>query len=341
MRNDKVFSRDDVVKLLKPTDGFKEVPFRMGSNKIEFTKDSANNMLFRLDNKEFKLSKEAFIKASRICGVPATYVKKFNDESLHLMNPHFNHWFNTKSDDGKLLIAGDNVVSFIKGSTDYYSRVKVLEIIEDTLAPTSLEKDNLLYDKVHHSFDRGLYYSVVSNQEEAMNVGDVVRGGISVQDHILGEKVFTISGYVYRLVCSNGMISQNILSKWSRRSNSEHLEEWVKNSVTQAQTEITSEFERIKHLQEIPINDHGSVLLRNIFSEFSVSSKLREAITDEIINAGEIKSMYDVFNAITSAANSSEFVDNPNMTQSLQMLASGVAEHSTFCPTCQSLLDVD
>jgi len=332
--NNKTVSRDELVSMLEPAEGIIEQPLQMGTDKTEFFLANGE-MHFRLNNKEYGLTENAFIKASRLCGMPETYVSKFGKAYIHLLFPHLNHFFKQKNDSYNVLVKDDFVVSFVKGN--FYSRLKVLELIEDSVAPTSLEKDNLLYDKVHNSAKYGLSYGLVSNTKEFMKEGDLVRGGIRCEDHIFNEKPLVISAYVWRQICSNGMISTDIVSKWSRRGSLTNLEDWVKACAIDANKAVVGEFEKIKQLQDIEVKKHGADILNNIFVEFNVSGTYREAISNSLINEGEVITLYDIWNSITAAANSVDFMENPNIIKNLQMLASSLVEHSKVCPECHAL----
>jgi disulfide oxidoreductase YuzD len=185
--------------------------------------------------------------------------------------------------------------------------------------------------------DKGMHYAIVSQKQAVMKPGDVVRGGIQVQDHVLGELPLVVSGYVWRLVCSNGMISQELVSKWSRRSDSSNLDDWFTEAVQSCNESIEHEFDRARDLQEIPVEKHGAEIIRAIFSEYKISPAMREAITDNVVNEGA-ETLYDVFNAITSAANNADFVENPAMVRTLQSVAGSVALHPQYCPSCFSLM---
>lgn len=332
-------NRQELIDALSETEGFSERTFQMGASKPEFTRDKDGNMLFRLggSNEEFMLSEDAFVKAARICGIPESYVNKFPLEDKHRLNDHLTYWFNKREDDVKLLLARDGitVVSFIKASVDYYSRVELLEIAEDVLAPA--DKSTLLYDKVHNSLDKGTHFAIISDKQEFMRPGDLVKGGIQIQDHVLGELPLTITAYVWRQVCGNGMLSQEAVAKWSRRGDIANLKDWIRQAVEDSHNAIEAEFARVKKLQEVPIENHGSDVLKAIFSEYRISARMREVITDNIVNAGA-ETMYDVFNAITEAANHEDFADNPAMIRNLQSIAGNVAVHSNFCPSCYSIL---
>lgn len=334
-----LMERADVLDTLALTEGFGERTFQLGGSvRSEFSADAEGNMLFSLSNgsvHEYQLSRDAFVKASRICGIPETYVDKFPEDDLRFLNDHLNYWFSHREDELKMLLRGDTVVSFLKGSTDYYSRTHLFELAENIL--DRHDGEPLLYDKVHNSMDRGMHYSIVSQKHAYMKPGDLVQGGIQVQDHVLGELPLVVTGYVWRQVCGNGLLSKDILSKYSRKSDVANLDEWWTEAVTACNETIDAEFARMMHLQEIPVEHHGADILHSIFSEYKVSPAMREVITNNVVNEGA-ETLYDVLNAITMAANSVEFADNPQMIRTLQAVAGHVAAEPEYCPRCYSLV---
>lgn len=333
-----LLGRVEVLDELATTEGFGERIFQLGVTKSEFSSDDKGNMLFSTRNgstHEYKLSRDAFVKASRLCGIPETYVNKFPDTDLSFLNEHLNYWFSHRDDDMKMLLKGDTVVSFMKPTTDYYSRTHLFELAEDIL--TTGDTEPLLYDHVHNSLDKGLHYSIISQKQAFMRPGDLVRGGIQVQDHVLGDLPMVITGYVWRQVCGNGMMSKEILSKYSRKSDISNLDEWFIEAVASCNETIEEEFARFRHLQEVPVEKHGADILHSIFSEFKVSPAMREAITDNVVNEGA-DTLYDVVNAITASANNEEFIDNPQLVRTLQTVAGHVAAEPEYCPRCFSLV---
>jgi hypothetical protein len=234
----------------------------------------------------------------------------------------------------KMLLKGDTVVSFLKPTTDYYSRVHLFEMAERILSAGGSEP--LLYDQVHNSLDKGMHYAIISQKQAFMKPGDLVRGGIQIQDHVLGELPMVVTGYVWRQICGNGMLSKEILSKYSRKSDVSNLDEWFTEAVTACNETIEEEFARTLHLQDVPVEKHGADILRSVFSEFKVSPAMREAITDNVVNDGA-DTLYDIVNAITAAANNEEFAENPQLVRTLQSVAGHVAAEPEYCPRCFSL----
>ena len=333
-----LLTRDEVMGELVTTEGFGERVFQLGTTHSKFSADEKGNMLFTIrngDTHEYKLSRDAFIKASRMCGIPESYVNKFPDDGLPLLNEHLNYWFRTRDDDMKMLLKGDTVVSFLKPTTDYYSRTHLFEIAENVLSDGSAEP--LQYDKVSNDLQRGTHYSIISHKGAYMKPGDLVQGGIQVQDHVLGELPLIVSGYVLRQVCGNGMISQDLFAKWSRHSDSSNLDSWFQEAVESCNEAIEQEFAHARGLQDIPVDKHGSDIIRAIFSEYKISTAMREAITDNVVDNGA-ETLYDIWNAITSAANNEEFEDNPQSIRMLQAVAGSVSAHPNFCEHCFSLL---
>lgn len=337
--SNKTVTREELVKALEPLEGLETKKFKMGDNRIEFDIDNnSDTLLYRLDDEEYKLSRRAYVKACRMVGISEAYFRKFDFKDLDKVNSHLNHWHEKNDMEGSALVNQDNeVLSFIRGNTPYYSRLKVLEDIESVLAPTPEAKRELLYDKVYSDIDKGVFFSVISNQSREMKVGDLVRGGVSFSDHILNEKPLLLGGYVWRLVCSNGMISAEALNKYSRKSNVDNMSEWVKACTKQCDTDIHKEFDRIYKLQEIPVDNYGADVLNSIYSQFNVSTAIRTKINEALINSGDVSNMYDLFNAITSAANHTEYTHNPQVINGIQRLASSLTSHNTICPQCHSV----
>jgi len=341
-------TRDEALAEIHKTEGFDTREFQCGVVKTGFRQDKEGKILFRLERDEFPMTKDAFVKAARICGIPESYILKFPDEDLGLVTAHLDYWFKHRDDDLRVFIApaGDMVTAFTKATVDYYSRLELFELAEHVVSPDSL--DGLLYDKVYNTIDGGLHYTIVSHKNVQMpkdvivpgthnRVNDVLRGGIHVQDHLLGELPLMVTADVFRLVCSNGMISVEAVQKWSRRNDATNVKEWFEVAVGECYGAIEAEFAKVQRLDAIKLEDHGAEVLKGLFAEFKVGTKARVAIMDNVVNE-QAETLYDVFNAITYAANDEELADSPLAIRNLQSVAGGVATHPAFCPFCYRVL---
>lgn len=339
-------TRTEVLERLAPTEGLVPQEFECGVSRIGF-KVSDGTVVFRLDGKDFPITKDAFLKAARICGIPASYVEKFPEEDAKYVVSHLDYWFKHRNDHMRAFLRESDrtVIAFAKATVDYYSRLELFERAENVLSRGG--KMPLVYEKVHNSVDGGLHYTIIAPEKKVTmpleveikgkKRGDVLYGGVAVQDHLLGELPLVVAADVYRLVCSNGQISAEAVQKWSRRADTENIQEWFDEAVKECYTAVEGELAMVRQLANVKLADHGAEMINSVFASFKVNTKARTAIMDNVVNS-QAETMYDVYNAITAAANDEELAASPLAVRGLQQVAGGVLQHTSFCPSCHRVI---
>lgn len=171
-------------------------------------------------------------------------------------------------------------------------------------------------------------------------VGDVTRGGVTLEVGLRGNtgherfgSNVQVGGFLYRLVCLNGMITQSdqvtIVKGNSEENVLNRLGELIRTTLAAVEGE---ELPRFVQLAEVSVRDPSQVVHR-IAQDVGVSQHLQSRILDRLPTLGENPSYYDLVNLITSFAN--EWA--PQRARRLQRLGGEIAvsqEHR--CPTCRT-----
>jgi hypothetical protein len=168
-------------------------------------------------------------------------------------------------------------------------------------------------------------------------VNDVVLGGINFQHSLMGENPLEVSGYVYRLICSNGLISAEAQFKWSRKTESVPMIEWFGDRVKACIEGLGHEFDKVGNLRGVVIAEgHRAQVLSNVFAEYELSERMRHGVLAQMADSPP-RHMWDVVNAITNVANDEEYQNNPHTIRRLQVIGGDMSTKMHICPTCYSV----
>lgn len=103
-----------------------------------------------------------------------------------------------------------------------------------------LRQDGGLDIKANHLTDTRLYIQATTPRLEAeIRTGDVVQAGIQIRNSEVGSGTFAVEEMIWRLVCSNGMISGTALRKYhvGKRmgGNGDDIQEFYRDETIQAE----------------------------------------------------------------------------------------------------------
>jgi len=328
-----LLSREEAVNRLSTTEGLQEITFEFGGDEPTFSHhETGDSVGLLLGNDEYELSEPAFTKVCRLVGIAETLLGKF---PRALLVPLLNHWFSQRRGDMKCLLDRDDlVVAFTKTGVVYVPGVQLLEAVEHALT-AKFGNGPFGYHHVFNDLTETQLAVVTPRSTFDVKPGDAVNFGIQLQTSVLGEKPVVISAYVYRLACANGAISCDNVFTFSRRIRSTTMPAWVEDVCLMAADKAQDEFDRLRALANTKIKHHGGHIIQGLFREFALPKDTREMIATRLVDEGA-DSLYDVYNAITSTANTSDMT--PVQIRHLQQAAGLLAKNHDFCPTCHRTL---
>jgi len=135
--------------------------------------------------------------------IPAKYYDKMRDEYPELLAANVNGWFN-KEPSNRLLRTLDGRARALLSDRyrvidNYDVAVRVLPIIQQ-MHGAQVESCELTESR--------MYLKVVNPRVEAeVKKGDVVQAGVIITNSETGQGSLSASPFIYRLVCSNGMVA--------------------------------------------------------------------------------------------------------------------------------------
>ena len=287
---------------------------------------------------EFSVSEDAWFGAGKLLGVPVPFTKKIPPE---LLVPIYNHRLG--SDDapnsmGFMTMGEGQIESFNRGEHNPVLNTRILDVINEAIGSS--------WSPVHvsHTPHRTSFSVITEDEHEIRNpnepadVGDFVRSGVSVVNSLSMEHSLEVSGYIHRLICTNGMISTDYTYRYNKNRSPDTAPEWLHDVVTDAFESVDTQVSRLRELKSQNFDGHLSDSMQSIFSDFSVPRGYREEITHRVINENA-DSIYDVMNVITDiASNDTEVAEDPELAARLMRVGGQIVAHQDYCDHCHRVM---
>ena len=145
-------------------------------------------------------------------GIPAKYYDKMAETAPDLLAGNMNHWLKREQANKLLRTLDGNARAFL---SDRYRRIDNEDIAEQVL-PILLDKGNFSEIISTEVTERKMYIKALFPRvRNDVGVGDEVQAGVAISNSEIGLGSLVVEPLVYRLVCSNGMVSQdNRLSRY-------------------------------------------------------------------------------------------------------------------------------
>jgi len=329
-----LLTRDQLVATMEPTEGLSHRDVDLGSNDaVEFL-DVMNGQPARVKilGEEHQLTDAGLQQAATCIGIPSSYSRKC---PYNMLLDHLNYWCGVP---GKMrfFLRDDKVVGAYKNRPDYYSNLMLHDNILAGIKDTTV----LGYHQVSTDLDYSRFCVVLDKTFEP-KTGDTLYGGISVQNSIFGSKALEVTPYIFRQWCSNGAITSESLSRWSRRSNNaDDISLWAQSAADRSVKELDCEFNRIKQLTEIGVVGQLDSTLKSIFRKFGIPTRTQGIIRDEAAkqNAGAgAQTLYDVYNAVTAVGTHHQALSQESA-RDLQLVAGEMTKDYAMCDKCHQVI---
>lgn len=290
---------------------------------IEVTTQSDNDPMPTLHVKHLTSANDFSFtdrSVSQMCGklkIGKSYIQKCLPESADLVAHNLNFWIN-KSKDRKLMLRtyNDNEARAIL--TDRYKRIdcdRVAGQVLDKLMDLDVEFKYSYYDG-----DKMNITAVTPKVEGEVVKGDVVQGGITITNSEVGNGSLMIKPFIYRLVCTNGMIAPSYYNQFYAK----HVGKIVIDPNEDEQWKVTIEKmnkqlelvanpevfeENLLRLQQTTKEQVNSRQIVALAKSQGISDAERAGIFERLNHyVGEefTVSKYDLANAVTNLANDEE-----------------------------------
>lgn len=293
--------------------------------------DEAGAVTLTLDSDdgltEFALTDHALGQISADTKIPKTYFDRMKVEAPTLFRDNVEHWFyNTPKN---RMVRGytneDGPVTGRAWMSDKFRRLDNIEIAR-TLLP---EFDGLGTDVEFHQAaitDSRLYIRALfpKIERDIAKVGDTVRWGVEIKNSEIGAGSLTISGFVLRLVCTNGMTTLKALN--ARHIGKREDEGILSNEAlaaddvafwlaardtlraTCSETAFNDVCDRLTGAALSSQIEHPVAATKVLANEFSLTEGEQEAVMLSLVKGGDF-SKWGALNAVTAVAQTVESFD--------------------------------
>lgn len=269
---------------------------------------------------EFELGEVAHEQFADRMGIPRKYYNKMHAMAPELLASNLNHWIKEDSNNRMIRTSQNKCRAFLSNRFFAIDNSVVAALVIPKLLKMGADV------KSCQLTERKLYIQAIyPSMEEEIKNNDIVNAGICISNSDVGCGSCKIEPLVYRLVCSNGLISKVSLKKYHvgslMESNSDMPDEVISDNTRRLKIEaITSE---ISDVIDFSFNDdffigevnklkeatgrkiesgHLEPVVKNVSSRFNLLKHESEETLHRLIEGLDI-SQYGLANSITSMAN--------------------------------------
>lgn len=303
-------------------------------SRIHFSQGSDATPQVQIGSDQYQMTSDGLFETARGVGIPKTYSEKCPSD---LLFQNINYWFSGHGV-GKLrfFIQEGKVIGCHHNRPGYYTNMQLLNIADEVIGT-----DNILgYYQVGGSLQHSMF-SIVTNRAFEALVDDPLYGGVQIQNSITGDYGLEVSPYIFRQWCSNGCVTEERTGRWSHRNDGKiSIDSWLRPTLNEALHGLTTEFERIRRLTEVPVRGHVSSTLRSLCQKFLIPVRTQSEIVGEAEsqnNGAGPETMYDLWNCITKVASHSSRLSYASSRQ-LQFVAGDVVRETSLCPQCHQIV---
>lgn len=261
-------------------------------------------------------------------GIPKRYFDRMGSDAPQLLATNVNHWL--ANDPSRRMVRGyrdDGGESHVGRAwlSDGYRRLDHVEIARRLLP----EFENMGSEvRFHHAAvtdDRLYIRAVLPAMQAEIKVGDPVQWGVDIRNSEVGSGTLSISGFVLRLVCTNGMTvaralnarhfgkritEDGVLSTEAMRADDKAF--WLVARDVLRATISEVKFEEV--VAQLRAATEGETISRPIAAtevlqqRYSLSDDERETVLAHLTTGGDL-SRWGALNAITASAQAAESFD--------------------------------
>ena len=260
-------------------------------------------------------------------GIPKAYYEKMLEHNPALLAENVNAWFNNEPKVRMIrtLTTEDTGTRYARAFlSDRYLRIDNADIFE-TVYPI-LKGLDVTFESQEVT-DQRLYIKVVNKRiTKEVKPGDYVQSGLLITNSEVGMGTVTIQPLLYRLVCTNGMIVNDMKSGATRRrhigrrnivgdnftlyaddtlkADNQALMLKIRDTIQHSLDEVhfTNLVDMMHRTTQLQITtEHIPEMVQLAGTDFGFSKKEGEGILNHLIREGDL-SLYGLSNAITRYA---------------------------------------
>jgi hypothetical protein len=355
----KLLTLDDVRERFAATEPLKELTFPTSADTqfivqpgwADVTQDQPTSAVLKTPaGTEYQLTRKAVEEAGAYCGIPRGYQNRL---PAQLLEPQLNYWFREGFGDKEFKLlgmapAGDAMpvaMAMCRGTITPFSNLTLLDTALSGIRALYGKDAEIFADyKFRHDLELTNLRLVVPGASRVIEgtrvTDDTWCAGLDIRNSLIGLKPTDICAYTFRWYCTNGATSVNASSgKFSRRGkhDEDDVWEWARSAVDSALGELEGIFDSVQTLTSIPVNSDTTVVLKDLFAQYSVPRAERQHVIEYMANLSGDITLYDIQQAVTQAANAQDL--SSRSVEQLLGLGGHVATAATSrCDACRRLL---
>ena len=266
------------------------------------------------------LSRPQMVDLATILNIPSTYAKKCPDD---LLRPQIDYWLSKTTKSIYQLAKGDSIFGLNSDSNCYVDPVQIFQAIDKAVPGVS----NVDYLHINGAVRCGM----VTNKNTQVRVGDIVQYGVQFEVYPVGKyaKYPEVSSYLYRLVCSNGMISATNTFNCKKKDMDDVLD-WAGRVARIAWERAEQEADLLKRMDTVKLPADLEKVTKHIVSKIMIPISVRKLLVDRI-KAESPHTMYDLWNIVTAIGAG---LGQTELSGYVKEAAGRLMSHYTVCSTC-------
>lgn len=280
------------------------------------------------EDREFNLTDHAHRQLGTWAGIPARYYDRLKQEAPELLANNVNHWLDNSGKNRLVRTLDGTARAFL---SDRYRRIDNEDIAEQVL-PILMDSGNFSEIISTEVTDRRLYIKALFPRVEAdVGLNDPVQAGVIISNSEIGMGSLSIQPLIYRLVCLNGMVSQDhglsryhvgkqiagdgeaafsLFADETLATDDRALMMKVRDIVKAASNRDVFEtiVQKMRESKEGPKVEKPVEAVEVLAKSFTLNEGEKQSVLENLIR-GQDYSRYGVLNAITATANNHESYD--------------------------------
>lgn len=255
-------------------------------------------------NDPFHITRPCHEQIAERLEIPVKYYHKMASETPELLIENVNTWLKRMEKDLFIRGLGDSVRAFLSDRYRVIDHLDVLYCALNELQIHEAEIEDCFFSETEMNI------KVKSNKliDFVRHRDDRITGGLLLTNSETGHKALRIEPRIFRVLCSNGMVIEEFMTRQIHLGNGDEPDEMVYLSIRRSIKELFGRFgeiiETLREKTEIKIRNPQRVI-NNLVEHYRLSDTQKENILIAF-GAESENDQYAIANAITRAAKMEE-----------------------------------
>lgn len=269
----------------------------------------------------YNLSSHALGQVSTYLNIPRDYIHRMWKDSPKLLSQNVNHWLGQRQERRMVRTLGQDMRAFLSDRYKVMDNFPLLEMIMPVFEQHDLQ---IISSNLN---EENMYIKALSPRlKSEVKVGDTVQAGLCISNSEVGAGSLSVKPLIYRLVCTNGMITDAAQRKYhiGRKLNEfESFNQYLTDETRKAEEKalflglrdvisgslkesfFDSQVQKLRLAAEQPITGKVEKVVEITRKRFGIGEEMGSTILESLIRNSDY-TKWGLANAITDTANSPE-----------------------------------